>query len=138
MPFPKVKHCIICEAVRIEARHLSTILGFYGITPDVNILVHNFSLPAGPFVVLLVAGQGEGDYKAVYKIMSSKGDTVLTSREASFHFEPTEGSTNLVIEIPGVKFNGPDRYTFQLLVDGTPHYEATFRASEGKPEKFSE
>jgi hypothetical protein len=39
MPFPKFSYCIVCDALRPELAGKATILGFYGLAPNVNILM---------------------------------------------------------------------------------------------------
>ena len=54
MAFPTVRHCIISEGVRQELGNKATILGFYGITPDVVIGLAKFPVSLDLFFLLIV------------------------------------------------------------------------------------
>jgi hypothetical protein len=45
MPFPKSDFCIVCEAIRPEAAGKATILGFYGLAPNVELLTEKMGIP---------------------------------------------------------------------------------------------
>lgn len=65
MPFPNFDFCIICDAVRPEVGGKLTLLGFYGLAPNVEIVVLN---PAMPSTIGLVAGfPPVPDAQAVYQ-----------------------------------------------------------------------
>jgi hypothetical protein len=53
MPFPAFDFCIICEGLRPEMGGKLTILGFYGLAPNVEVVVSN---PALPVTLALIAG----------------------------------------------------------------------------------
>lgn len=46
MNFPKIDACIVCEGVRREEFGKHVLLGFYGVTPHVHILIQNFQAPS--------------------------------------------------------------------------------------------
>jgi hypothetical protein len=45
MPFPNFDYCLICEALRQEMGGKLSILGFFGVAPNVEILVANVTQP---------------------------------------------------------------------------------------------
>ena len=50
MAFPKIRHCLVCEGVREEINRKRSVLGFYGVTPDVEIMLEDFARPMGHLV----------------------------------------------------------------------------------------
>ena len=57
MPFPQVRQCLLCEEVRSELGNKISILGFFGILPDVQI-GFPIGLGVAKVVFLLVCGGG--------------------------------------------------------------------------------
>jgi hypothetical protein len=55
MPFPAIDYCLVCEGVRQEFGGKLTILGFFGVTPNVDIGVGNLNQPLTLMVVLGLA-----------------------------------------------------------------------------------
>ena len=47
MPFPNFDYCLLCEGVRFEIGNKFTILGFYGMTPNNEIVVSNPAMATG-------------------------------------------------------------------------------------------
>jgi hypothetical protein len=45
MSLPVIRHCLICEDIRIEQRNLVSFMGIYGFTPYVEISIVDFKLP---------------------------------------------------------------------------------------------
>jgi hypothetical protein len=45
MPSVRINHCLICNAARQEARNKVSLLGFFGITPNVEVRLESFDLP---------------------------------------------------------------------------------------------
>ena len=41
MPFPNFDYCLLCDGVRFEVGNKFTILGFYGLTPNIEVFVSN-------------------------------------------------------------------------------------------------
>lgn len=53
MPFPQFDYCIICDVIRPELGGKFAILGFYGLAPNVEVVIANPSLPV---ILAFVAG----------------------------------------------------------------------------------
>src|SRR6266851_1253333 len=45
MPFPNFDFCIVCEGIRPELGAKLTILGFFGVAPNVDVLVGDMARP---------------------------------------------------------------------------------------------
>jgi hypothetical protein len=53
MPFPNFDFCLICEGIRPEVGGKLTILGFYGVAPNVEVVISN---PDQPLMLAFIAG----------------------------------------------------------------------------------
>jgi len=134
MSYPRVKHCIFSEGVRSEVRGLSTILGFYGITPDVNVRVPNFDLPVGPLELVLLGEpvKEEGTFKISIKIIDPEGNPIVSFEEKEIRLKPSEAATLTVLGMPKLRFTKPGQHTFLFIVDGSKHFGTTFNISQAQ------
>ncbi len=85
MPFPQFSYCIVCEGVRPEVGGKLTILGFYGLTPNVEIAVANPNLPLNIVLVAAfppVPDAGAYDHSFV---IHKPDDSVIVRTAASRH-----------------------------------------------------
>jgi hypothetical protein len=126
MPFPPIRHCLVCEEVRLEGPGKSSILGFYGIAPNVSLAIQDLSKPLERLSFLLVCEPGEGDHKVSVKIEGPKGEPILTTPEADFSFPPSPQPVNLAIAIAQVRFPTVGRHRFVLFVQGSEHFHTFF------------
>lgn len=135
MPFPSIHTCIICEEVREEKRKLLSLLGLYGTTPDVEILVRDFSVPVRLSFIFL-GRNAEGRFKVAPQVIDPDGGIVLDSPgvemsipEPALHYQFGIGGASVRLPRAG-------RYTLVLRVDDQTHYQTTFDVRQGKPEDF--
>jgi len=45
MRFPKIDCCVVCEGIRQEIMNKFVLLGFFGITPHVQLTIKDFKIP---------------------------------------------------------------------------------------------
>src|SRR5258705_13201083 len=114
MPFPSIHSCLICEEVREETRRLSSLLGFYGILPHVEILIRDFKFPAR-VSLLFLGGQGEGQYQVKVRVLDSDGKSELESPPGTMVVEPNKRSNIALQFLPGIIVPGQGIYTVQLI-----------------------
>lgn len=126
MPFPSIRHCLVCEEVRPEVMGKSSILGFYGITPNVNLSIQDFAKPIERLSFLLICEPGDGEHKVSVRIEGPKGEPVFTTPEADFSFPPSPQPVNLVIAIAVILFSTVGRHEFVLLVRGSEKFRTSF------------
>ncbi len=55
MPFPNIDYCLVCEVARAEVGNKLMILGFYGLAPNVDIFVDDFTAPLNLTFVMGIA-----------------------------------------------------------------------------------
>src|SRR5438552_7764034 len=136
MAFPPINYCLICEEVRLERRNLVSLLGFYGIAPDVEILIRDFTQPVPRLTFLFVGGQGDGRFKTSMQILDEAGHSLVATPETEVLVQPLPKRTNLALGIAGFSFPSPGTYALQLLVEGRRHYETQFKVLRGNPDDF--
>lgn len=137
MPFPKIRACLIAEDTREERYRKITVLGLYGITPDVEIALQDITKPI-PITFMLFGGPGEGKYRVRPRLVSEQGVELIQVNPYEIEFPPgtSVGGHNLMINIPVIKFPGRGLYRFILEIDGQSHYETSFRIRPGLPQEF--
>jgi hypothetical protein len=138
MPFPPIRHCLICEEVRPEVGGKCLILGFFGVAPNVNLIVQDLTKPLEKLCFLLVCEPGEGSYKITMKIAGPKGEMILAPPEVDFLFPSPSQSVNAVntiFGISGAQFPTAGKYRFILLVQGKEHFATSFDVSQANLSK---
>lgn len=135
MPFPPIRYWLICEAVRVEERGKATLLGFYGISPDVTILLPAFPAAFAQLAFYLLGGYGQGDFDISTRLVDEVGAVVMETPMAHVVIAPPPGeiSINLNIQLTGVNLPRPGTYRFSLIVNGEEHSSATFRVRQAPP-----
>jgi hypothetical protein len=90
MAFPQVRHCVLCEEVRNELGNKISILGFFGILPDVQIGFPN-GLGVIKVVFLLVCGAaaGGGQSSVSASIKNPDGSILVEARLLTTYFQTT-------------------------------------------------
>jgi hypothetical protein len=138
MPFPHIDHCIICESIRPEAGGKSTILGFYGITPNVDIRLQNADLPIAGLSFLFVAGAGEGAGSLTLEVKDWSGNPEVVAPPTQIDLRKADRS-NLAFGLAGlIKFPHTGRYMIRLTKDGNQIFRDSFMVSQGSPEEFAQ
>jgi hypothetical protein len=138
MHFPSIRHCLVCEEVRPELMGKSSILGFYGVTPNVNLIVQDLTKPIERLSFLLICEPGEGNHKVIVRIEGPNGETVFTAPEADFSFPPSQQPVNVVIGIAPVQFPTTGRYRFVLVVNGDERFHTFFEIQHAGISKASQ
>jgi len=135
MPFPKITHCLICEGVRQEQGKKQTILGFFGITPNVRILLHHPDQPLDQLTFFLVGGIGEGEYKLSFRLIDDAGKTIFGPKEPlSVGFTNAGPQSQFIIHAGPIKFLRLGEYHFELIVDGQVHFRTSLQVDAAKKE----
>lgn len=138
MPFPPINFCLVCEGVRPEFGGKLTILGFYGMTPNVDIGVVRFDQPLN-LMVMLGFGPVENAnqvYNHSFEILNPDGSALARS--------PQQTPVNVLPGRPGLVAFGAVTIprvaglrTVRLLINGETHYEAQFMIRQARPEELA-
>jgi hypothetical protein len=134
MPFPTVMHCLVCEELRREFAGKSTILGFYGIAPEVTIVVGKLGQPIQRlmFVLLAAPATEAGTYSAKPQLFGPDGAPVGGQVPAmAVGLEAGEGRHLLAFGFIGPVFTQAGLHRFVLSVEGNEHFRAEFAVEEG-------
>ncbi len=137
MGFPPINHCLVCENIRAEQRGLVSVLGFYGVAPDVELLVRDFGSPLGLSFLLLGAVGGQGNFKVSLRLSDESGNTVMATPELDIQVADPSKHANFGMQIAAFKLPSPGKYNLELIVDGQSHYRTSFRAKQGGPGDFA-
>jgi hypothetical protein len=138
MSSPEIKHCLICEDVRLERRNLISLMGVYGVTPFVGIRVLNFQAVVA-FFVLFVGPPTQGKYAVQLQLRDAKGQPVQAEifperNELTFSLEM--GSTVFAFRIRAT-FPAPSTYSVALSNNEIEFFSDTFQVAQGTPQDFN-
>lgn len=134
MPFPPVRYCILCEDVRPEYGNKLTILGFYGIAPDVDIHLTQRGLPVRLYF-LLGFGTGDGTYTTIAQILGPDGTSLVGDLTTSLRFDSNTAQHVTGLGILAMPVQTPGKHTFQLLFNEDIVYSTTFTLSVQEPKE---
>lgn len=131
MPPLLIKHCILCEDVRLERRNLSSFMGVYGATPDVAIIVKDFSLEVG-FVFVFMGPPVDGNFKITAELHGASGriETRVQPPVSELNFGSKLGPIIFGFRFT-TKFPSDGLYSIVLLDNGREFFRDTFRIVQG-------
>src|ERR1039458_8097502 len=130
MPFPNFEFCVICEGVRPEIGDKLTILGFYGMAPNVDVGIRNPDLGVALNLVTGFPAVPESDatYESVVTVSRPDGAIALQTPPQKLNVSPTKKSLIVipfVIEPPHVW----GRHSIRIHVNGELKLETSFNLS---------
>jgi hypothetical protein len=136
MAFPTVEHCLVCDDIRLEALNKHTILGFYGICPNVGIRLSAFGKPMDRLTFAMFAGVGDGvEHELAANLIGPNDEKVVEF--PSMKVAPPAGKRfGFSFAIGGLVFKAEGRHKLELSVDGARWYEAPFDVQKGDPQDF--
>lgn len=132
MAFPEIKHCIVCEDIRLEQRNLASFMGVYGLTPYVGISIRDFKLPA-VFCLICFGLPIEGKFDICLEFHAPNGTRIQATivpehNQQSFS---KELACVFAFRVSAV-FPIPDTYTFALSAGGVEFFKDTFLIAQGQ------
>jgi hypothetical protein len=137
MPFPRVTHCLVCEGVRPEAGGKATVLGLYGMTPDVEIRVRDLSQPIGSLCFLIFCEPGTGEYSVLPQIVGPDGNIVLApDKPGPVSLVDPNKRAGLAFAFGPLVYKKVGTYYFVLRVQGAEHFRAPFKVIQGEAKDF--
>lgn len=127
MPFPRIEACLVCEGAREEVHNKHVLLGFFGITPHVQIRMGNFQSPAVLCFVFCGGPGSAGTYDVSLQLTDPQG-LVVSNPSASPDIRngrlEDRLNTNIFMGFHGL-LTVPGRYRVALVVNGAEHYSST-------------
>ena len=139
MAFPKIDACIICEDLRQEKARKTSILGFFGLAPHVEIVIRDFNQPLERLAFLLMGGPGEGTFSVSIDLLDPSGKQILPPPVPAIQIPQikSEKRSQFGFAIAPLKLTTPGEYTLRILVDGKLHYRVPFVTRQGRDEEFA-
>lgn len=137
MPFPAINYCLVCEGARPEVGGKLTVLGFFGVTPNVEIGVARLDQP---MVLMVILGFGIVEdanqvYNHSFVILNPDGSALAKSVQPS--------PINVVAGRPGlIGFsataipNVAGLRTVRLIINQQTHFEDKFLIRKARPEEL--
>jgi hypothetical protein len=125
MSFPAIESCLICDDVRTEIGEKVSLMGFYGITPNVELLVQSFDRTIRLVYFLIGAGGDQGQYKLSLEVTGDNVAGPPSRTEFPLNLPKNSTKSQFAFELP-TKFGGPGQYSFFLTVDGQLHFRTNF------------
>ena len=133
MPSIKINHCLICDTAREEARNKISLLGFFGVTPNVEVRLDTFELPVNELTLVFIGSiSGSAGRAEVTIELFDYSDRMLFSHSQSSELQPKERA-NFIFNIRLLKFVHPGRHKIRLRIDGRPVYNTDFLISRNVP-----
>lgn len=125
-----IKSCIVCEIIRPEAFGKLSLLGFFGVCPDVEIAVQN--LDQSVILAFLLTGTIDaGTYSLSFAILDSTSDRVIASTDSKF--TAVKGPVALPFAMMLV-FGHSGQFWARYSVDGKEQFRASFRIAQAQPQ----
>lgn len=121
---PEFSSCIVCEGVREEARGKLTILGFFGIAPNVDVRVQHLDQPTGLCFIAL-GSPGEGKFTASFDVVDTSDGRKIAETPAGAFVASPENRTMAVLTAP-LLFGRESTYALRFFLDGELKLEAKF------------
>ena len=135
MPFPRVEHCIVCEDARPELAGKSTILGFYGLLPNVQLVVQDLKRPIDRLTFMLICeGSSAGKFMVRPQLLNAAGQAAVMEAIPKDMEVSLPGSAKrqlLVFTLSPLQFQGTGKYAFSLIVDSKEVYRDYFEVIQG-------
>lgn len=135
MAFPDILHCLVCEGSRPEPFGKSTLLGFYGVAPDVEIAVKDPSIPVLLALVFIGGIPAESSSHALRLEFAGPKEILFEAPSTEIQVKPKKRLV-MHIQLPPLQLAETGEYEVRLFVDGGQHYREKFIVRRATPEDF--
>jgi len=137
MPFPTIRHCVVCEDVRQERNNKATILGFYGVAPDFNVKLRDFTRPLEKILFVLIADPAPRQTYAVKaRLLTPQGNVLNETAAVNLELVGGPNRNSFIIGFTGLTLPGVGTYHFEFVVDDVTAFRTSFFAEQGQPQDF--
>jgi hypothetical protein len=124
---PQFDTCLVCDGVRQEILGKLTILGFFGVAPNVDVGLQHLGQPAALTFVLLGA-PGDGTFSASFEVFDESEQRVVAAAAAGTLTATPNSRTTAIVQFV-VNFGHAGAFTLRCLLNGVPSFNASFRVS---------
>jgi hypothetical protein len=125
---------VLCDETRQERSGKFILLGFMGVTPDVEIAVAGEELRVDRLAFVLQVEPGAIDARISVQIADDSGAVIVYLPERKVGLGDPERGSLLSIQAMGLVFPHHGRYRFLFLVDGLTHFETAFGVKPARPD----
>ena len=130
----QVNHCLVCDDVRPDLGNKLSLLGFYGVAPDLNIKMKDPEMPiAGLAIVFIMTRESTGSYSVKLLIEKPSGGTLLESPPIEARVAG-DNRLNLIWKFNGFKFPELGSYALKLIVDDDVIFTTSFLTEQASRE----
>lgn len=136
MSFPTLKHCLVCEDIRLERGGKGSLLGFFGVAPDLRLPVKDFEEPV-ELAFAIVGRSGEGDEEGRLTFESEDGTSLIDREFAIPQPAGVPDFTRIVIEYSDT-LPGPGDYSLNVYNEaGDLEFSATIPVTQAEQDEES-
>jgi len=133
-----VNHCLVCEDLRPEFGGKASILGFFGVLPNVRLWVTDLKAPARQLVLLFTFSPQEIVLRIRPQITTPDRKRLIPEESAAMIQLFGEFPSNAAISLGGIAFPVPGKYTVELYVNDVLDFSESMQVFEGPaPETHS-
>jgi hypothetical protein len=125
----RVRGILLGEFIRPEPFSKVSLLGLYGMLPDVTIRVGNLQAPTTLGILIMCHGE-PGMYTLQLMMNGPHGANILTGRSSVPVSE--EGPVNVLFNFIAVTFPESGSYAMKVVVDGEEIYNEALIITEDK------
>ncbi|MHB1094743.1 MAG: SH2 domain-containing protein [Gemmatimonadaceae bacterium] len=123
----QIDSCIVCDFVRPELGGKLVILGFFGICPNVDVVLQHLDQPTA-LTFLLGGGPGDGDTTVTFEVLDELENRVVASTpDLQFHADPKTRSSLAPTLL--LVFGHPGTFVIRFSVDHIERFRTSFRVS---------
>lgn len=124
MTFPEIEYCIVCDGVRPELGNKLNILGFFGVTPSVEVTISGWGKHTNLTFLVGTRATTGGTYILTQAIINPDGTTLFSMQTDEIQLENTQRAVlgfgfRLV-------FNQQGQHEFRLMSGSDLIYSTSF------------
>jgi hypothetical protein len=126
----QIDSCLVCELVRPEPSGKLSVLGFFGILPNVSIGLFRLDQPT--ILTFLFSGTfSAGTFALSFAVIDPENNRVIASTDSEL--TAAEGTVALPWGMV-FTFGRPGTFIVQCTVDSVEQFRDSFRITQGTPE----
>jgi hypothetical protein len=137
MPFPRISYCIVCESVRPELGGKLSVLGFFGVAPNVEVGIARFDEPLLlSFILGFDPALDAGPYNHQVMVRNADTSVLIASPVSGVNVIP--GRPGLIVfggMVQPPQVNGPR--TINVLINGQQVFEERFMIRQARTDELA-
>jgi hypothetical protein len=131
------KYCLICEDTRRELNRKTTLMGFYGIAPDVSIKLRQLGTPIERLTfVLIAAAVPPGEYVLKFRLIGPDEKVIAEGGPGDKFIARSAPRYQIAITVMGPLFTVGGLQRIEVTADDQPAFATTFEVTPGTPADF--